>query len=309
MTSAICTLFEGDYHYGVGALANSLYAQGFRGTIYIGYRGSLPPWIGIVTANCKPTEYTPVEGLTLQFILVTTEVHLASYKPDFMLRLWEEQCPDADALFYFDPDIVVLCHWNFFREWVTAGLAICADINASMPSNHPTRFRWKQLCAKHGLTVRRELEAYFNAGFLGVRRDQMNFLRNWQHALEIARSIVGGLNQLKIRDENFLFFTPDQDAMNIACMLSEDEISPIGQDGMDFQYGGGGRVMAHATGVIKPWHKIMLVETVVKGRSPSRADKAFYSSVRCPIRVFSSGSFLSRKVDLTLASAVGRYIK
>jgi hypothetical protein len=309
MKSAVCTLFEGDYHYGVGALANSLYAGGFRGILYVGYRGALPPWVGNVSANCKPTEYTPAEGLTLRFISLNVRVHLANYKPDFMLKLFQEHCPDADALFYFDPDIIVKCRWIFFREWVNAGVALCTDINPSMPINHPIRFGWKQLCAKHGFTVKRELDTYFNSGFLGLRRNHADFLRNWQRTMELTRSVVGDLDRIKVPDEKFLFCSMDQDAMNIACMISEDEISPMGQDGMDLQSGGGGYIMSHAVGATKPWRKAYARTAILRGLAPSRADRQYFKHLKYPIRLYSATSLACKLFDLKLASALGRFVR
>jgi hypothetical protein len=308
MNSAICTLFEGDYHRGVGALANSLFAHGFRGTIYAGYRGELPPW----TVGAKKTdgfvEFSPAEGLVLRFISLATKVHLTNFKPDFMLSLLEKHCPQAQSLFYFDPDITVIGRWSFFKEWVKAGVALCADINPSMPENHPIRHAWKQFYLPHGITFRRELDLYFNGGFVGLRREHVEFLHCWRRLQELMTPEIGGLQNVNIRDRTYLFCKTDQDALNVAAMASESPVSPMGQDAMDLQHGGGGYVMSHAVGGVKPWRKKMLANIIASGSPPSAADKKFYAFARNPIPVFSKAGFFFRKIDLKLASAIGRYI-
>jgi hypothetical protein len=308
MTSAICTLFEGHYHCGLGALANSLYAHGYRGMIYAGYRGALPPWaVGSKTVEGF-VEFSPAEGLVLRFIPLATKIHLTNFKPDFMLSLWQEHCPQAQSLFYFDPDITVICRWSFYEEWVRAGVALCADINPAMPANHPLRHAWKQFYLPHGISFRRDLDIYFNGGFVGLRREQTEFLHCWQRLQVLMTPEIGGLQNVNLRDRTYLFCKTDQDAMNVAAMASESPVSPMGQDGMDFQHGGGGFVMSHAAGGVKPWRKKMLAGMLLKADQPSRADKNFYASAQHPIRVFSSASYFRRKLDLTLASALGRYI-
>lgn len=39
----ICTLFDGDFHYGLAAMLNSLVQAGYKGTVWAGYRGALHP--------------------------------------------------------------------------------------------------------------------------------------------------------------------------------------------------------------------------------------------------------------------------
>jgi hypothetical protein len=38
MTAYVCTLFEGNYHIGLDVLLNSLFPNGFQGTLFAGYR-------------------------------------------------------------------------------------------------------------------------------------------------------------------------------------------------------------------------------------------------------------------------------
>ena len=275
MTSAICTLFEGNYHFGLGALANSLYAHGYRGVIYAGYRGPLPPWAVNSKACEGVAEFHPADGLILRFIPLTTNVHLTNIKPDFMLSTWQEFCPNAESFFYFDPDITVMARWSFFEEWILAGVALCADINPSMPANHPIRNAWKRFYQQRGFTFRRDPEIYFNGGFFGLRREQLDFQTCWQRLQVLMAPEINGLQNVNVRDRTFLFNKTDQDAMNIAAMATESEISPMGQDGMDFQHGGGGYVMSHALGDRKPWRKDFIQNLFLHGGSPSRADKTF----------------------------------
>src|SRR4051794_19744072 len=101
--SIICTVFEGNYHYGLGALVNSLCGQGFRGVIYAGYRGDLPPWAASkVYANGIGTIYDVSEGCSIHFIPLNTPLHLNNFKPHFLLQLMEEHCPQETNFFYFD---------------------------------------------------------------------------------------------------------------------------------------------------------------------------------------------------------------
>ncbi|HEX2853330.1 MAG TPA: hypothetical protein VHO24_08835 [Opitutaceae bacterium] len=297
MKAGIVTLFEGHYHLGAAALINSLHASGFAGIVVCGYRGALPPWAENVRA------LAPME---VRFVAIETAVHFTNYKPAFMQACWAKEAAAADILYYSDPDIVVKAPWATVEGWAKNGLALCEDVNASLPARHPYRLAWIDFLAKKGVTIRRSLERYYNAGFLGVSREHAGFLADWQRMLDLAQQEVGALDRIKTGQPNTLFHTIDQDAMNMALMLSDVPINAAGPEAMDFLPGG--HLLSHAAGGTKPWRGGFIGEAL-RGRPPGPAQKRFYDYTHGPLPVLPQTTLAWRRLTLQLAALIGRFYR
>ena len=308
MKAVVCTLFEGHYHYGVAVLVNSLYAHGFRGTIWIGYRGDLPPWAGGARETDGVAEMKVGEGVTLRFVRLATKDHLTNYKATFMLEVMERHAPAAEAVFYFDPDIVVAGRWGFYEEWIECGVALCEDVNSPKPETHPIRGAWRKFGAAHGLALTARTSSYVNAGFIGTSRSALPFLRTWITVLELLKREhdVGSILNWEDKDRTFAFFRPDQDALNMTIEASPIPLSIVGKDGMGFS--GGGYIMYHALGAPKPWRKHFIWEAL-KGWPPTTPDKAFVAHANGPIAIYSAVALAWRRFALLVAGAICRVVR
>jgi hypothetical protein len=310
MNTAICTVFEKDYHYGVGALVNSLYYHGFRGIFWAGYRGNLPPWAKSLHAGNSYQELPIAEGCTVRFVKLETRKHLGFYKPDFMSQLWQNYCPDTEVLFYFDPDIVNKCSWNFYENWVSRGIAICGDSWYLVPANHPKRLAWKEFAEDNGFVCERELDYHYNSGFIGVPKKYKSILTLWQELEEVAE-ISGYANLEHLYGDKTFHQYPylygDQTYLNLALMLNNYPLSTVGPDGMDFVPGG--TIMSHATVPnIKPWRKQIII-SALQGSSPTITDKLYWRHSQTPIQLYSKAKLVWQQVEILFGSAIGRFIR
>lgn len=302
-STGVCLLFEGRYAEGATALLNSLYAAGFRGDVFCGFRGAVPAWLdaGAVAE--------PAEGLRVHRMSIGNSRPLVMQKARFVLEVWEGPGRECESLAYFDADILVMARWGFFEDWIRAGLAVCADVNAEMPAGHPLRKRWKEAFDPGGERPERELHWYFNAGFFALERRYISFLGRWKGFVEVAEEELrrqGRPSELPRTDP---LSVPDQDAFNAAIMLGEEPLSPLGRDGMGFQPGGGNYVMAHAIGPLKPWAHFLFANAL-RRRRPTLAERLFVANLRSPIAVYSTAGRVCRRLDLlaarAIAAAIGR---
>ena len=305
--SVICTLYEGRYHLGVGALVNSLYVRGFRGEIYAGYRGALPPWAALnARKNGVGSLFDVSAGCTLHLVPVLTDSHFNNFKPHFMLEVMERHCLTEERFFFFDPDIVVKAPWNFFEDWLSHGIALCEDVNHYLPRTHPVRLAWKDYAAQHGLTIRQELDKFYNGGFFGVRREHQGFLWAWKELFERGAAEGVDLGNFELSGFEFPYLYLDQDLMNLALMLTPHQVSAVGPEGMGFQPGG--KVMSQSAGDRKSWQKRFVWEAL-KGCAPSRTDKEFIRHTQSPIKIYSRSRLAASRMGVMVGSAIGRFYR
>jgi hypothetical protein len=306
-TAAICTLFEGDYHYGLAAFLNSLVNAGYNGTVWAGYRGALPPWLWqLRRLSTERDEFAVTESVRLAFIRLDTEVHLTNYKPLFMIRLLAREARDCSYLWYFDPDIFIRCNWSFFARWQTNGIALCEEIvNFNMAENNPIRCEWIKIGSDIGLGDARPVRGYFSGGMVGVSRAHADFLQLWNHIMDEAVAGSYNLEVFKPGTPDMPFNATDQDALNMAIMYTDLPLTTMGPEAMGFVPSGS--TMYHATGA-KPWRGSLVVRAL-HGMPPSGAAKFFFSQVKSPIRAYSPVRLRIKTVDCALAALIGRFYR
>lgn len=310
MNSSICTLFEKHFHHGIAGLTNSLYKNGFRGQVYVGYRGALPEWCSKAILNPElewegATTLHVYDDLKVHFLPVNTTFHLTNYKPDFMIRLFNGPAKNTTSLSYFDPDIVIKCKWEFFEKWMTHGVALVHEIIATdMPPTHPIRRMWAEVISKAGFSITKQLYSYINGGYCGVHKDYQEYLLVWKKIMDV------GIEHFNLAPDKFMptdrtdpFFATDQDAMNIAAMCCQSPISELGPEGMDFIHGGW--TMSHAVGSPKPWKKKFIL-AALRGHSPTLPESAYWKCVDGPIQSFAPSVIKRKRLSLKIASMIGR---
>jgi hypothetical protein len=102
-------------------------------------------------------------------------------------------------------------------------------------------------------------------------------------------------------------FKGDQDLLNAAMSVSKDvKLSIIGTEGMGFTYPH--YLMLHAVESTKPWDNNFIKEIILRGKRPSGAAKGYINNCAYPIPVYSSLHLKIKKLNLKIASLMGRVL-
>lgn len=295
----IVTLAENDFLDGVCVLFNSLERFGFDGYFVIGYRDL----DGFPAMSLRSLQ----QVRNILWCELDTPLHFTNYKPVFMSKVLAEH-DNCSAITYLDPDIVVNCPVNWFSAWCAGGPAVCADVNWWMPSQHPTRREWISIT---NLPVHHQLDLYFNGGFLSLRRHESAFLNLWQQIIERYADLDNPLDSkgdigLWRQGGRWLpFFTPDQDALNVALMAWDGPIATLGPDVMGFA---GPSLLPHAIGSAKPW-RVNYLRRALLGQPPRFVDKLYWAHVNHPLKSTSNFVYHFQTISLKIASVIGRFYK
>jgi hypothetical protein len=304
----VCTLWEGDYHKGLGALTNSLIQAGYHGTVWAGYRGSLPAWASKSEVSGAIAIFQATATVRITFVKLETPMHLTQYKPIWMKQVLAEHEPAAAGIVYFDPDIFLLAPWTFFEEWIQVGVAVCEDIGAPLNPSHPRVYAWSKFAADAGLTVRRPTEANLNGGLVGVTRDRIELLDHWAQLMSELRRRHLMSNVMHQGDRAQHFHIPDQDALNIAAMTFSGPISRIGPDGMGFSQGEW--LTIHAIQTKKPWRRRLLWDYFTSGVEIERGTRVYWTRFAAgPVRIEPIGRLRVNRFLVRLVAFLSRFYR
>jgi hypothetical protein len=301
----VCTLAEGSYFCGVAALANSLVAAGFRGSILVGYRGNKPPWLKELEKDSTADAYLVTPEVRLQLIELPGVWHLNNCKPNFMKQIFNDLIPCAELVYYFDTDIVVTCAWSTLVRWAYEGVVVALDMaDTYMSPHHVYRRAWQALAAKINRQCR-EFTGYVNGGCVGVNRRFVEFAEVWASLMEELEREKADMTQMKNWIGRHEFARMDQDILNATIMATDTPVALLGAEAMGW-FPGAGEVMPHALLHKKPWARNYVLDAL-RGFPPDRAHRAYWCFVEGPIRPFGEWDLKRKKAALAIATAIGRF--
>lgn len=321
MASILCTLFEGDYHFGVAALANSLSCQGYNGSIYAGYRGGLPKWSNKAVENKNlnwkggKTLYIN-DQLQLHFLPLETNYHLTNYKPNFLLEVLKISPDRTTKIFYFDPDIILVSQWSFFEEWLdSCDVGLFEDVNSPLSKNHPRRIAWRKYFGSFQIPLKFKDPTYANGGFVGITIKNRDFLVTWQKLQELMAPAIGGLDRSSVSGISISkeantpyapFMKSDQDALNATVEAWDGVVSFIGKEGMALAPGEA--IIPHALGQPKPWQIKPLLHALA-GSPPRQVDRVYWQYSNGVVSAQPANKVTYNLLGQKIASFIGRFYR
>lgn len=297
--SVVCTVFEGDYVYGVLSLANSLVASGFQGVFYVCQRG-------VSRREIKQEEKFELErhGIVLITETIDEAGHLTNYKPTLILNS-SKIFPEANRIFYIDPDIVINADWNFFEEWADQRVSLfCDALWHPMFSSHPKKLSWERIASDFGLSFR-HFDGYACAGFLGVSRSHLELVHVWQGLLARLEA-AGYFSKQTFHTGSTIdpFMAMDQDVLNLALHACDVPFSLAAPENQGST--ANGSFLAHAQGAPKPWRGGFVGDAIRFGKRPSYSVRQYWNYVEHPIRVHSPYQVSAAKAQIKLATLLAR---